>query len=75
MDIVFDNIRTQQKYEDSSKWEEFGVPLKGEMIIYGKDTLTGIPRIKIGDANGTPLKNLPFINDRITDEELDEICI
>lgn len=77
MDIVFDNIRTQQKHETETVWnsDPTFVPLPGEVIIYDPDDNYDYQRIKIGDKDGTPLKDLPFINERITDEEIDAICV
>lgn len=48
-------------------------PLIGEIIIYDKDSTHDYQRIKIGDGT-INVNNLPFINEVITNDEIDAIC-
>lgn len=68
--------RVQNKHETEAVWNtgtEF-VPKPGEFIIYDKDETHDYQRIKIGDDAGTLLSELPFLNERITESEIDAIC-
>lgn len=63
------------KHDIEENWlkaENF-IPLIGEIIIYDADDTFDYPRIKIGDGQ-TLVSNLPFINDVLTDDEIDAIC-
>lgn len=67
--------RIQSKNGTEAEWDlatNF-IPLKGEVIIYNTDGENIYPRIKIGDGE-TPVTQLPFANEEISDAEIDEIC-
>lgn len=67
--------RIQSKNGTEAEWDlatNF-IPLKGEIIIYNADEENIYPRIKIGDGE-TPVTQLPFANEEISDAEIDEIC-
>lgn len=49
------------------------IPKQGELIVYDIDSTHDYERIKIGDG-ATVVSSLPFINEIITNEEIDEIC-
>ena len=67
--------RIQSKNGTEAEWNlatNF-IPLKGEVIIYNTDGENIFPRIKIGDGE-TVVGQLPFANEEITEEEINEIC-
>lgn len=67
--------RIQSKNGTEAEWDlatNF-IPLKGEVVIYNTDEENIFPRIKIGDGE-TPVTQLPFANEEISDSEIDEIC-
>ena len=49
------------------------IPKQGELIVYDIDSTHDYERIKIGDG-ATVVSSLPFINEIITNEKIDEIC-
>ena len=49
------------------------IPKQGELIVYDIDSTRDYERIKIGDG-ATVVSSLPFINEIITNKEIDEIC-
>lgn len=49
------------------------IPKQGELIVYDIDSTHDYERIKIGDG-ATVVSSLPFINEIITNKEIDEIC-
>lgn len=68
--------RIKHKHETEDNWKKATnfTPLPGELIIYDRDENCSYPRLKIGDSTAANVNNLPFLNDRITDSELDDIC-
>ena len=48
------------------------IPKSGEVIVYSPDSTYAYSRITIGDGT-TTIANLPFINEAITNSEIDEI--
>jgi len=55
--------RVQNLFDTEENWktiEDIFVPKPGEVVIYAADSNYDYPRTKIGDYNGTILKNLPF---------------
>ena len=69
------NGRIIHKHDTEVNWvkaENF-IPKQGEIIIYDADSNYNYERIKIGDGT-TNVNNLPFINNIITDSEIDNIC-
>lgn len=69
------NGRLVLKHDTQENWEKATsfIPLKGEMIIYDPDDTHTLPRFKIGDGSKT-VNNLPFAEDYITPEDVNEIC-
>ena len=49
------------------------IPKQGELIVYDIDSTHDYERMKIGDG-ATVVSSLPFINEIITNNEIDEIC-
>lgn len=49
------------------------VPMQGEIIVYDVDDNYNYERMKIGDGV-TLVSALPFVNDVITNDEIDAIC-
>lgn len=49
------------------------VPMQGEIIVYDIDDNYDYERMKIGDGV-TLVSALPFVNDAITNDEIDAIC-
>ena len=49
------------------------IPKQGELIVYDIDSTHDYERIKIGDGT-TVVISLPFANEIITNDEIDEIC-
>lgn len=69
------NGRIIHKHDIESNWNlavNF-IPMQGEIIIYDVDETHEYERIKIGDG-ATNVNSLPFVNDIITNDEIDEIC-
>ena len=65
-----------RKYHDLEiNWEKQTdfIPLQGELIVYDIDDTHEYERLKIGDGV-TTVNLLPFLNDFITNDEIDEIC-
>lgn len=63
--------RILNRYDTESNWNNNQViPLKGEIIIYETNELT---KIKIGDGTSYA-SQLDFINEAISNEDIDEIC-
>ena len=69
------NARIQMKTDTETNWLNKAnfIPKNGEIIIYATDATHSYQRIKVGDGV-TLVNNLPFINDAITNAEIDEIC-
>ena len=83
------NTRITSKHDIEAVWENSDlVPLFGEIVVYDAELLPNgtllqlpsnrtvpytYPRLKIGDGT-TVVGLLPFMNDVITDDEIDEIC-
>lgn len=71
------NSRWQQKHDTEENWsdserEDF-VPNIGEIIVYDADTTYQTPRVKVGDGK-TPIGQLPFFYELLTEQELKTIC-
>ena len=69
------NARLVNKHDIEEHWllaKNF-VPMKGEIIVYDVDENYNYERFKIGDGE-TTIKDLPFVNEFITSEEIDAIC-
>lgn len=66
--------RIQLKNDLQENWDKATgfVPKDGEIIIYDVDSTYTYPRIKVGDGVNT-VTNLPFMNDEITNEQIDSI--
>ena len=67
--------RVVNKYDTLENWNKAVnfKPLPGEIIVYAADEEHENIRIKIGDGiNG--VNDLEFVNDYITDDEIDAIC-
>lgn len=70
------NARIKHKHGTAAEWAlatNF-IPLAGELIIYDKDENYNWERFKIGDGT-TNINALPFVNDAISEEEIDNICL
>ena len=69
------NGRIQQKHDTEVNWTKAAnfIPKVGEIIVYDVDANYSYERIKIGDGTRN-VYNLPFVNDVITDEQIDAIC-
>ena len=69
------NGRIVHKHDTQANWEKATnfCPKQGEIIIYDIDSSYSYERIKIGDG-ATFVNDLPFVNDIITNVEIDEIC-
>ena len=69
------NARIQMKTDTEANWSRATnfVPKIGEIIIYAIDSTHSYQRIKVGDGT-KKVNDLPFINDVITNTEIDEIC-
>lgn len=67
--------RIIHKHAIESDWNKAinFIPMQGEIIIYDVDETHEYERIKIGDG-ATNVNSLPFANDIITNDEIDEIC-
>lgn len=67
--------RIINKHDTEANWKlqtEF-IPLVGEVIVYDKDNNYSYERMKIGDG-ATIVNALPFVNDYITQEQINAIC-
>lgn len=55
--------RIIQKHETETNWNKATgfIPLKGELIIYDKDSTHPFERFKLGDGT-TIVASLPFVN-------------
>lgn len=69
------NGRIVHKHDSQANWEKATnfCPKQGELIVYDVDSNYSYERIKIGDGV-TLVSNLPFVNDVITNDQIDEIC-
>lgn len=69
------NSRIIHKHAIESDWNKAinFIPLCGEIIVYDIDSTHDYERIKIGDGT-TVVSLLPFANEIITNDEIDEIC-
>lgn len=67
--------RIIHKHDIEANWSKAVnfIPKQGELIVYDIDSTHDYERIKIGDG-ATVVSSLPFINEIITNEEIDEIC-
>ena len=63
------------KHDSEENWSKAVnfTPKQGEIIIYDVDDNYEYERMKIGDGESL-VTDLPFINDSITDEIIDQIC-
>ena len=67
--------RIINKHDTEANWKlqtDF-IPFIGEVIVYDKDTNYSYERMKIGDG-ATAINALPFVNDYITQEQINAIC-
>lgn len=69
------NGRLINKHNSETNWSKAVnfTPKKGEIIIYDKDSNYNYERMKIGDG-ATVVSALPFVNEIITNDEIDAIC-
>lgn len=69
------NSRIVHKHDVESNWIKAVnfTPKQGELIVYDIDDTHEYERLKIGDGV-TTVNLLPFLNDFITNDEIDEIC-
>ena len=71
------NIKSRivHKHDTEANWKKAinFIPKQGELIIYDIDSAYIYERIKIGDGV-TNVNSLPFVNDIITNAEIDAIC-
>ena len=67
--------RIVNKHDVEANWLKATnfTPMLGEIIIYDVDETHDLPRIKVGDGK-TLVSSLPFTDEPITNEEIDEIC-
>lgn len=67
--------RVINKHDTEANWNKATtfIPKSGEVVVYSPDSTYAYSRIKIGDGT-TTVVNLPFINEAITNSEIDEIC-
>ena len=67
--------RVINKHDTEANWNKATsfIPKRGELIVYLPDSIYTYSRMKIGDGT-TTVVNLPFINEAITNSEIDEIC-
>lgn len=73
-DKIF-NTRIQQKHDVEANWLKATnfIPMLGEIIIYDPDDTHPHARVKLGDSE-TVVSSLPFTDEPITNEQIDEIC-
>lgn len=69
------NSRIIHKHDTETNWLKATnfIPKQGELIVYDIDSTHDYERIKIGDGM-TVVSSLPFANEIITNDEIDEIC-
>ena len=69
------NSRIVHKHDTESNWTKATnfIPKQGEIIVYDIDSNYNYERIKIGDGVSY-VNDLTFVNDFITDDEIDNIC-
>ena len=69
------NTRIIHKHDTEENWLKAAnfVPKQGELIVYDIDATHDYERIKMGDGI-TVVKDLPFIYEPITIEDIEEIC-
>lgn len=69
------NTRLINKHDTEENWLKAVnfIPKQGEIVVYDIDANYNYERIKMGDGT-TTVSNLPFINDIITNEEIDAVC-
>lgn len=67
--------RIINKHDTEANWklQTNFIPFIGEVIVYDKDTNYSYERMKIGDG-ATTINALPFVNDYITQEQINAIC-
>ena len=70
------NTRIVHKHETEANWllaTNF-IPMKGEIIVYDKDSTHNYERIKIGDGS-TLVSSLPFVDDTLRNELIEQINV
>lgn len=69
------NGRIQQKHDTEVNWTKAAnfIPKAGEVIVYDRDGLMDVERIKVGDGIHTA-NELPFIFEPVTRDDIDAIC-
>lgn len=69
------NSRFINKHDTEANWLKAVnfIPQQGEIIIYDADENYNYERIKIGDGQ-TNINSLKFVNDIITDAQIEAIC-
>lgn len=67
--------RIMHKHDTAENWAKAAgfIPMDGEIIIYDADADYEYARIKVGDGVSN-VNSLAFVNDVITNVEIDEIC-
>lgn len=67
--------RIANKHDTEANWNSNSafIPLAGEIIVYDTDSNYDYERFKVGDGT-TTIVNLPFMNDILDIDEVDEIC-
>lgn len=70
------NSRLIHKHDTQENWEKATtfIPKQGELVVYDVDANYNYERFKIGDGE-TLVNSLPFVNEYITNNEIDEICV
>lgn len=69
------STRIVHKHDTEAHWNlatNF-VPKQGELIVYDIDANYSYERFKIGDGS-TLVSGLPFVNDVLTNADIDEVC-
>ena len=66
--------RLVQKHDTQANWEKATnfIPMKGEVIVYDKDSTHTYERVKIGDGT-TLVSSLPFVDDALRAELIVQI--
>ena len=69
------NGRLINKHDIEANWLKATnfIPIQGEIIVYDIDGTYNYERFKIGDG-ATVVSALPFVNEIITNDEIDAIC-
>ena len=69
------NGRIVLKNDTEANWNKATnfIPKKGEIVIYNTDSSHTYTRFKIGDG-ATTVINLPFVNEAISINKINEIC-